>query len=336
MAAEPEPIAIEPLMVAEPSVAMSSYLPLSSFMSEPIDTMATTSLPTVDDLWSAIEKSPKTAPATPKREEPITKHQERLEIARPILEPQPVSQPTFKLSLPPTPPPAPAATKVFKPAWQVDHFSWPKLCQRLIERAADELDRLTDAIEAIGRQGNKVLAMGSCRNGEGATTLLLSAARRLSERGVKSVVIDANLERPRVAKRLGVQSQIGWDETIDQPGRTLDQAIVEATAQNIAIVPVRETPAECGREPGDPSRLSACLQELHDHYDMVLIDVGSLENGGIFNLPWGRAAAEWIPAIIIVQNPNVTSDDIQQSVEGKLAVAGVAVAGIVENFVAED
>ncbi len=33
----------------------------------------------------------------------------------------------------------------FTPAWQVDHFTWPRLCRRLIARAAEELDRLADA-----------------------------------------------------------------------------------------------------------------------------------------------------------------------------------------------
>jgi Mrp family chromosome partitioning ATPase len=69
---------------------------------------------------------------------------------------------------------------------------------------------------------------------------------------------------------------------------------------------------------------------------MVLVDVGPLEDGGLFNLDWGRAAAEWINAVIVVQNPGITTEDDQQSIERKLAVAGVAVAGIVENFVSDD
>ena len=114
--------------------------------------------------------------------------------------------------LPPSPFPVPPslaapvpAEREFKPAWEVDHFTWPRLCRRLIARAAEELDRLADALLAANSQGRKVLAMAGCRRGEGATTLLLCAARRLAERGIKPVLVDADLGRPRLAKRLGVQ-----------------------------------------------------------------------------------------------------------------------------------
>ena len=170
----------------------------------------------------------------------------------------------------------------------MDHFTWPRVCRRLIARAAEELDRLADALLAANNQGQKVLAIAGCRRGEGATTLLLCAARRLAERGVKPVLVDADLGRPRLAKRLGVQPQIGWDETTEEEGRSLDQAIVEATANNVALLPAREPPAECGRPAGDPSRLAACLEILQNHYDMVLVDLGPLEDDGADRRRWQR------------------------------------------------
>ena len=66
------------------------------------------------------------------------------------------------------------ARQPFKSGWQVDQFTWPRLCRRLIARAAGELDRLADALLAANSQGQKVLAVAGCRRGEGATTLLLS------------------------------------------------------------------------------------------------------------------------------------------------------------------
>ena len=180
------------------------------------------------------------------------------------------------------------AEREFKPAWEVDHFTWPRLCRRLIARAAEELDRLADALLAASNQGQKVLAIGGCRRGEGATTLLLCAARRLAERGIKPVLVDADLGRPRLAKRLGVQPQIGWDETTEEEGRRVDQAIVEATANNVALLPAREPPDEGSRPAGDPSRLAACLEILRNHYDLVLVDLGPLEDAGLTDGAWSR------------------------------------------------
>lgn len=103
-----------------------------------------------------------------------------------------------------SPPTAQPSQQQFRPAWQVDHFSWPKLCRRLIARAGEELDRLADAMLEVHKQGNRVLGIAGCHRGEGATTLLLCAARRLAERGQKTVLVDADLTRPRLAKRLGL------------------------------------------------------------------------------------------------------------------------------------
>jgi Mrp family chromosome partitioning ATPase len=356
-ASAPAPVSKEPEVILDQVVATGPFMSLSSFSGESIDTLGGSSLPTLEEVWAALEKSPKPTTLPQKMEEPRTVssiqslinrdgssnacetasgYDRAIELPK-ASEDGRVSPPSA-LHLPPLPtPPSPAlAPREFKPASQVEHFSWPKLCRRLLSRASGELDRLTDAIQSSGRQGNKVLAMGSYQRGEGGTSLLLCAARRLGERGVKVVVLDADLDRPKVAKRLGVPSQFGWDETTDSADQSLDQAIVEATADSVAIVPVREPSAESGREPGDPSRLADCLKLLRDHYDMVLVDVGPLEDGGLFNLDWGRAAAEWINAVIVVQNPGITTEDDQQSIERKLAVAGVAVVGIVENFVSDD
>ena len=166
----------------------------------------------------------------------------------------------------------------FQPAWRVDHFTWPKVCRRLIARAAEELDRLADALAAAGAHGQKVLAMAGCHRGEGATTLLLCVARRLAERGAKLVLVDADLARPRLASRLGVQPQCGWEETTSGVEASLAQAVVEATGNNLALLPAREPPCGEKRPVVDPSRLGECLEILRGQYDMVLVDLGPLEN----------------------------------------------------------
>ena len=211
------------------------------------------------------------------------------------------------------------AEREFKPAWEVDHFTWPRLCRRLIARAAEELDRLADALLAANNQGRKVLAIAGCRRGEGATTLLLCAARRLAERGIKPVLVDADLGRPRLAKRLGVQPQIGWDETTEEEGRRVDQAIVEASANNVALLPAREPADDGGRPAGDPSRLAACLKILRNHYDMVLVDLGPLEDAGLTDGAWSRTAAGMIDAVVLVHN---RSHHVGRATEGVRGTIG--------------
>jgi len=221
-----------------------------------------------------------------------------------------------------------------RPAWQVDEFAWPRACRRLIARAAEELDRLADALVAISARGQKVLALGGWYRGEGATTLLLCAARRLVERGIKPVLVDADVRRPRLAKRLGVQPQCGWAEVAPE-GASLEQAIFESTANNIAVLPLREPSAEPDPPAADYTRLSGCIELLRDHYDMVLVDLGPLENIDVRDGLSPGGSLRGIDAVVLVRDHRTTSPERLGEIQRQLAEAGIALAGIIENFVTD-
>jgi Mrp family chromosome partitioning ATPase len=252
-----------------------------------------------------------------------------------------VAQAVATVAAPPAPMPAdefPWANarreQDFRPGWQVDRFSWPRICRRLIARAAEEWDRLADALVTARDRGQKVLAIAGCRRGEGATTVLLCAARCLSERGVNAVLVDADTVCPRLAKDLGVQPQLGWDETSQEEGKTLDHAVVEATENNLALLSNR--PVEEGGPAGDWSRLGPCLETLRDHYEMVLVDLGPLENNEPIGPALSRAAGRGIDAVLLVHNERVTPQENLGEVRRNLTLAGINVAGIIENFVASE
>ncbi len=255
-------------------------------------------------------------------------------------------------SLAPSPLPQ-APSPAFKPAWQVDRFTWPKVCRRLMAKAAEEWDRLCDALLAASARGQKVLAIAGCRRGEGATTLLLCAASRLAERGIKTVLVDADPERPRLAKRLGVQPQLGWDETAAADAGGLDQAVVEA-AGGLAVLPLREPlPQNGGRKNLDWPRLAACLDQLRSLYEMVLVDLGPLEDADwaaarkgdsphLCEAPSGPFrqmgtvpfSCGGIDALLLVRNRRLTPEEQLSETESRLSAAGIPLAGLIENFVA--
>ncbi len=225
--------------------------------------------------------------------------------------------------------------ELFQPAWRVDHFTWPKVCRRLIARAAKELDRLADALAAASARGQKVLAIAGYRRGEGATTLLLCAARRLAERGIRLALVDADLTRPRLASRLGVQPQVGWDEGAADEEGSLAQAIVEAAANNMALLPARERPAVNSRPADLSSRLARCVELLRGQYDLVLVDLGPLEDAGLANGRPAWAVPGTINGVVLTHDQRITSEEELIDIERQLAAADVTAVGIVENFVAE-
>jgi Mrp family chromosome partitioning ATPase len=240
--------------------------------------------------------------------------------------PGPRSQPDEPGAKLPSPP--------FKPVWQVERFTWPKVCRRLMAKAPEEWDRLCDALLATAARGQKALAIAGCHRGEGATTLLLCAASRLAQRGIKTVLVDADPDRPRLAKRLGVQPQAGWDETSAEDAGGLGRAIVEA-ADGLAVLPLREPLPQSGRKPLDWPRLADALDALRDHYEIALVDLGPLEDADscaqMGTVPFSRG----IDALLLVCNRRLTSDQQLSETQRRLSAAGITLAGLIENFVAE-
>ena len=238
-------------------------------------------------------------------------------------------------SFPQLPPSAESpAPPAFKPAWQVERFTWPRVCRRLTARAAEEFDRLADALLAANARGQKVLAMAACCRGESATTLLLCAARRLAERGVKLVLVDADLARPRLAKRLGVEMQSGWNETPDHDATFLANAVIEAAANNVALSAIREPKDEAGPAAivrGWPPGLDI----LKGHYEMVLVDLGPLENTeSLGDNCWDKRSAARSTACCWFTIRGSPRGPLWPTLKKQLTAAGVPLAGLIENFVA--
>lgn|GEM_PF-1964963 len=231
----------------------------------------------------------------------------------------------------PASPQSPRHRRMFRPAWQVDRFTWPRVCRRLMSRATDEWDRLADALLNMAAGGCKVLAFAGCRRGEGATTLLLCAANRLAERGIKIAMLDADFNRPRLAKRMGIQPQIGWNETAGGDENNLHQAVVETADGNLALTAMRESTGE--PPAADWPRCNECLGQLRNHYDLVLVDLGPLENVvNAENASWDGVGN--LNAVLLVHNRRITPKESLNVMQGRLTDAGVNVAGVVENFVA--
>jgi Mrp family chromosome partitioning ATPase len=225
--------------------------------------------------------------------------------------------------------------RVFQPMLQVDHFAWPKVCNRLESIAALELDRLADTLMAAAKQGMKVVGLCGGQRGEGATTMLLCAARRLVSRNVKTVIVDADLSDPQLTKRLGLLPQLGWED-VAAGRQPVDEVLVESAADHLAILPL------CGpfiiSEISYASQrlMAESLNTLRKNYDLVLMDLGPLENPqSLGNLTTGGLNCR-IDAITVVHKVGKILATCQPAVRQSLALAGVTVAGVIENFVPPD
>ncbi|OHB72039.1 MAG: hypothetical protein A2V70_05485 [Planctomycetes bacterium RBG_13_63_9] len=219
-----------------------------------------------------------------------------------------------------------------RPMLQVDRFNWPQVCRRLGEEAAEELDRLTDALMAAMAAGQKVLAIGGCCPGGGTTTLVLCAAQRLAGRRLKVAMVEGNLGDPRLAKRLGLAPEYGWQETLG--GRLpLEEVVIESADGQLALLPLCEPFAGTGDAAADQARMAESIETLSGHYDLILVDLGSLEDAAGSGDSLGPAIMERLDGIVLIDDVRDSKVDRLAEVRRALATAEIRQLGIIQNFV---
>ncbi len=219
-----------------------------------------------------------------------------------------------------------------RPSYQVDSLAWPSGCTRVSMVASDQVDRLADALMTGRERGQHVVALSGCCRGDGCTTLLLCAARRLAERGLNVLIIDADFAGPLLARRLGLVPETGWEEVL--AGRlAVGEVIIESIQDRLAVMPL------CGSLPSgacpaeglaDPK---SSLRSLREHYDLVLVDLGALGEQAADDNALARPVLDWIDAVVLVHNVRATPQAELHQARDRLRAAGLVELGIAENFV---
>ncbi len=212
--------------------------------------------------------------------------------------------------------------EVFRPAFQVEQFAWSAGATRLGRAAGIQLDRLADGLAGGLAEGHRVAALAGCRRGEGCTTLLLCAARRLAERGLKVIMVDADFDTPALGRRLGLLPQTGWEDVL--AGRLpLGEAVIESHADGLAVLPLRGPLAA----DADALPTGQTFATLRKHYDLVLVDLGKLDP------PAQSVARQGIEVVVLVRNVRLTPAEEVAGVGDRLAASGIWQSGVAENFV---
>ena len=167
--------------------------------------------------------------------------------------------------------------------------------------------------------------------------MLLCVAQRLVRRGLKVVLVDAQLTAPQLARQLGLKPESGWEDVL--AGRLpLAEVVIEAIDDRLAVLPCRRAVTDAERSPEAESRMAESLRTLRANYDLVLVDVGPLDEGTLDALTsaedsLARTLAGQLEAVMLVYDASATPPHHLGDVQRRLATTGIASAGVVENFV---
>jgi Mrp family chromosome partitioning ATPase len=227
--------------------------------------------------------------------------------------------PHFNLEAPA--PPAGASTSLSVP------LEWPQTVKALEREHGDRFDRLADAlVMARDRRQLKVLLFTSCHRAEGRTTLVLTLARALARRPGRTLIVDADLAGPMLARSLGLRPRLGLDDVIDDGASTAD-AVLEAADDHLSVLPLRG-PVAHPRDFLSGPAWATTFARLRRDFDLVLVDGGPLFVG--LSTP---GLPRSIDAAILVRNKALTGPKAVRKARQILEGGGIPLLGLAETFV---
>lgn len=206
-------------------------------------------------------------------------------------------------------------------------FDWPATVLTLERDHGGRFRGLAASLfEIRERQGIKVLLFTSCHRAEGRTTLVLTLARALARHPGRTLLVDADLTGPMLARGLGLRPRVGLDDVIED-GRALADAIIDSPDDHLALLPLR-APVAGPREFLASPAWSCSLAKLRREYDTILVD-GSPLFAGLSAAVLHRS----VDAAILVHNRALTGERALLRAREVLEAGGIPLLGLAETFV---
>lgn len=140
---------------------------------------------------------------------------------------------------------------------------------------AEAFRQLRTNLQFVGMQAEdqgvaRILAVTSSRPGEGKSTVSVDLAATLAETGARVLLIDADLRRPAIADRLGLEASAGLTTVLlgRAPVADLVQEWGTGGLHVLASGPVPPNPSELLGSPA----MRRLLERLRDDYDHIVVD----------------------------------------------------------------
>lgn len=216
------------------------------------------------------------------------------------------------------------------PAFETERFHWPRRAEVLIAAAGEEFAAFAEELMERRREGRNTLVVTGALRGEGRTTLVLALARLAANRGLRTVLVDADLRSPQLAEQLGLRPETGWDDVQSERLSAAD-ALVESLDDHVALLPLRSGFAN-PRALAGGGFLRGAIDQLRRHYDLVLLDVGPLgDDAETIDLAAALGGCPLDDALVVRDRRRAAPKQIND-VCRRVAALGIRHWDVVENF----
>ena len=196
------------------------------------------------------------------------------------------------------------------------------------DRATTEAFRSLHSILKVNTiaKDSKVLLFTSTTPSEGKSFVVTNLALMCAMHGEKTIIIDADLRLPAMAKILGIESQNGVVSHIED-GKPIEECVIKDYYPNLDVLPCEKRSQNPTQALGSEEFISM-LAKFREQYDKVFIDsppVGAVSDA-IALLPYVDGV------VYVVKFNSVSRKAIQKNIR-RLMVSNVPIVGAIMNMV---
>jgi Mrp family chromosome partitioning ATPase len=222
----------------------------------------------------------------------------------------------------------------FKAHLEVDRFSWPAAVDRLIDDAGEGIHGFIDQLALRTGQSERMLAVVGMHRQAGCSTALLAVAKQLALRGLRTVLVDAKFKAPMLARQLGVAAAAGWEQ-VYAGTLPIEEVLISSVEDKLALVPLHTSASTSGLAIGS-LHVSVMFDLLRDHFDMVLVDAGTMDELGDLCQVMSCGEAAVPDGVYLVYDRRAANAATLGEACRRLASVRLPVLGSIENFAARE
>ena len=173
----------------------------------------------------------------------------------------------------------------------------------------------------------RVLVLSSAAPAEGKTMVLSNLGIALAEIKQRTLLIDADMRKPRIHRVFGLDNSVGLSTLLSSPGvGGLDDLFIQGThIPNLYVLPSGPTTLAAANLLHGPVA-EELLKRVKREFDMVLIDTPPM-----LQMPDARIMGRIADALILVARSQQTTRDAAKGAVRRLAEDGVRILGGVLN-----
>jgi capsular exopolysaccharide synthesis family protein len=175
----------------------------------------------------------------------------------------------------------------------------------------------------------KLLLVTSPGPGEGKTLISSNMAIAMAQSGLKTLIVDNDLRRPRVHKALGLKNAKGVSE-IAIGEATLEETLLPSGIENLWVLPAGDIPPN-PTELMHTARFEKLIEELSQKFDRVILDsppIGAVADALILS--------RFVDAVLLVVKYGTTRRETFRRSIDQLDAIGAPLMGCVLNDIKKD